>query len=79
MELTRLFDVEWRTEPDAPVVAPPDGRDGALIGSGSGVVTGPALEGTIHFSFYTGNYPYDRGFLADRGISSGRARPRRSG
>lgn len=61
--LEHLFDVEWATSPDAEEVAGPEGREGALIGSGEGSVSGPALEGRIRFSFYSADCPYDPGFL----------------
>jgi hypothetical protein len=61
--LQHLFDVEWRLRPGAETVVPPEGREGAHIGDGEGVVVGPRVSGSVRFSFYTADCPYDPGFM----------------
>jgi hypothetical protein len=52
----------------ATAVVPPEDREGALIGSGEGIVTGSALQGTLHFSFYTAECRFDPGFVLSAGL-----------
>jgi hypothetical protein len=58
MDTLHLFDAELRyTDETTPVVAP-DGREGDLIGSGVGRVTGSLLSGTLGWSFYAADCAY---------------------
>ncbi len=67
MSLEQLFEVEWGTDPEAEMVVGPEGREGAHIGGGEGIVKGDKISGRIRFSFYTGECPFDPGFLAEQG------------
>ena len=58
MSLKRLFDAELAYQAGAEPVIDPDGREGVLIGSGDGTVSGPELRGSIHWSMYTADCPY---------------------
>ncbi|MGH2668342.1 MAG: hypothetical protein ACRDH5_04335 [bacterium] len=48
--LEHLFDIELRFRPGMAPVVSGEGRDGELVGSGDGTVSGPALRGTIRWS-----------------------------
>jgi hypothetical protein len=63
--LEPLFEAELRYRSDslADAVIPPEGREGAYIGSGDGSVRG-TLQGTIRWSFYSADCMY---LLARRG------------
>ncbi len=68
MDLIHLFDIEWHSKPGLEPVVSDDDREGALIGSGEGTVTGPKLEGTLRFSFYTAECLFDPGFVVSAGL-----------
>jgi hypothetical protein len=61
-ELLHLFDaaVAFTSESPADALIPPDGREGAYLGDGDGVVRGERLRGRLRFSFYSGNCLYPR-------------------
>lgn len=69
MPLEHLFDMEWASRPDAEVVVPSTDREGVLLGSGDGRVSGPDVSGTLRFSMYSAECPMDPGFLDDLGTS----------
>lgn len=56
--LEHLFDTELRYQPDMPVVVPAEGREGELIGSGDGAVTGEKLRGKIRWSMFSADCAY---------------------
>ena len=60
--LTHLFDatLEFRSDSPAGAIVPPDGREGAYLGSGDGIVSGARLRGRLRWSFYSGNCLYPR-------------------
>ena len=58
MSLKHLFDAELAHQAGAEPVVDPGGREGVLIGSGDGTVSGPELRGLIHWSMYTADCPY---------------------
>jgi hypothetical protein len=55
-----LFDaaVQFTSEAPDDAVVPPEGREGAYLGSGDGIVTGGRLTGRLRWSFYSGNCLY---------------------
>ena len=59
LSLEPLFEAElrYKSESAADAVIPPEGREGAYIGSGDGSVSG-ALHGTIRWSFYSADCMY---------------------
>ncbi len=57
-QLERLFVAELQyTSEEEPIVSA-EGRDGVLIGNGDGTVTGEKVQGTIRWSFYSGDGAY---------------------
>ncbi len=58
--LRHLFDAALQFTSDSlnDAVVPPDGREGVYLGSGDGTVMGPALQGTMQWSMYSGNCLY---------------------
>lgn len=60
--LEHLFSavVQFTSESHADAVIPADGREGEYLGSGNGTVTGNRVQGTIQWSFYSGNCLYPR-------------------
>jgi len=58
LNLEHLFDAELAYRDGAGPAVAAAGREGVLIGSGDGTVTGPGLRGTIHWSMYTAACPY---------------------
>ncbi len=56
--LEHLFDAELRYKSDMDVVVPVEGREGELIGSGEGTVTGEKIRGTVRWSFFAANCAY---------------------
>lgn len=56
--LSHLFDAELAYEDEVEPVVPDAGREGVLIGSGGGTVEGPAIQGTIRWSMYSGDCAY---------------------
>jgi hypothetical protein len=60
--LTPLFSAILEFTSDSPVdaVVPPEGRDGAFIGSGRGRVAGDRVRGTLSWSLYAGDCLYPR-------------------
>ena len=49
---------QFTSEAVADAVVPPEGREGAYLGSGDGIVTGERLRGTLRWSFDSGNCLY---------------------
>ena len=56
--LALLFDAELSFKEDVDPVVSAQDMEGVLIGSGDGSVTGEKVNGTIRWSFYTGNCAY---------------------
>ncbi len=56
--LQHLFDVELAYKSDMDVVVPDENREGDLIGSGEGTVTGENVKGTIRWSMYSADCAY---------------------
>jgi alkylmercury lyase len=56
--LEHLFDAELRYQPGMEVVVPAEGREGELIGSGDGAVTGEKLRGKIRWSMFSADCAY---------------------
>lgn len=56
--LGHLFDAELRYQPGMEVVVPAEGREGDLIGSGDGTVTGEKLRGKIRWSMFSADCVY---------------------
>jgi Protein of unknown function (DUF3237) len=50
--LEHLFDAELQTRPDAEPLVAAEGRDGRLIGSGDGVVSGGKFAGSLRWTLY---------------------------
>lgn len=61
MEPLLVAQLQYQTDM-APVV-PPERRDGELLGTGDGTVEGPKVRGTIRWSFFERECPFDPGFL----------------
>jgi hypothetical protein len=59
-EVRSLFTANLQYRSDSPdqTVVPSDGREGALIGSGDGSVTGTQLRGKLRWSLWSGNCAY---------------------
>lgn len=57
MSMSHLFDAEMHYQPDMDPVIPSEGREGELIGSGDGKVTGK-LRGTIRWTFFAAECAY---------------------
>jgi len=53
-----LFDAELHYRKDIDPVVPTEGREGELIGSGDGTVTGKNVQGTILWSYFAANCAY---------------------
>lgn len=60
LSLEPLFEAKlWYTsESPEDAVIPPEGREGAYIGSGEGTVSGEVLKGTMRWSFYAADCVY---------------------
>src|SRR5258708_21680684 len=56
--LTPLFEARFQYESDMEVVVSAETREGELVGSGDGTVTGALLSGTVRWSTYAGNCAY---------------------
>ncbi|HBY95446.1 MAG: DUF3237 domain-containing protein [Ardenticatenaceae bacterium] len=56
--LEHLFDAELWYRSDTDIVVPVGDREGELIGSGEGTITGEKIRGTIHWSFFAANCAY---------------------
>ena len=56
--LEHLFDAELAYKSDMDVVVPDENREGDLIGSGEGTVTGAKIRGTIRWSMYSADCAY---------------------
>ncbi len=58
--LESLFTAALQYRSDSPdrTVVPSQGREGALIGSGDGTVTGSQVRGTVHWSLWSGDCVY---------------------
>jgi hypothetical protein len=56
--LTTLFEARLQYQSDMEVVVPAETREGELVGSGDGTVTGDALSGKARWSMYAGNCAY---------------------
>jgi hypothetical protein len=56
--LEHLFDAELRYNPAIHVVIPLEEREGQLIGSGEGTVTGKKIRGTIRWSMFAAHCAY---------------------
>jgi hypothetical protein len=56
--LTPLFEARLQYQSDMEVVVPAETREGELIGSGDGRVSGNLLSGNARWSFYVGNCAY---------------------
>ena len=56
--LTPLFEARLQYRSDMEVVVPAETREGELIGSGDGRVSGELLSGNARWSFYVGNCAY---------------------
>ncbi len=56
--LEHLFDAELFYQEHMDALVGPDGREGDLIGSGDGTVTGTRLSGALRWSMYSGNCAY---------------------
>ncbi len=57
-QLERLFVAELQYNSDPEPVVSPEGREGVLVGNGDGTVSGQKIQGTIRWSFYSGNCAY---------------------
>src|SRR5713226_3029951 len=56
--LKRLFAARLQYQPDMDVVVSAETREGTLVGSGDGTVTGDLLSGKARWSMYAGNCAY---------------------
>ncbi|MFQ5908240.1 MAG: DUF3237 family protein [Thermoplasmata archaeon] len=56
--LIDLFKADLSYRGDMEAVVSPEGRRGALIGSGDGVVSGERIRGRVQWSFYSGDCAY---------------------
>jgi len=56
--LTLLFEARLQYQSDMEVVVSGETREGELVGSGDGTVTGAAFSGTVRWSMYAGNCAY---------------------
>lgn len=68
MRLDSLFEAELSYNSQETVVIPADDREGELIGSGGGRVTGSRITGTIRWSFYAVDCAY---LLVKAGVNPG--------
>ena len=50
--------LQYRSDSPDSAIVPSKGREGALIGSGDGTVTGTQLRGTVRWSLWSGNCVY---------------------
>lgn len=57
MNMDHIFDAEIRYRSDMDPVIPAEGRDGQLIGSGDGELTGK-IRGTMRWSFFAADCAY---------------------
>jgi len=57
-QLERLFVAELQYNSDSQPVVSSEGREGVLVGNGDGTVSGEKIQGTIRWSFYSGNCAY---------------------
>jgi len=57
-QLERLFVAELQYNSDPEPVVSSEGREGVLVGNGDGTVSGENIQGTIRWSFYSGNCAY---------------------
>ncbi len=53
-----LFDAELNYQDGLKPIVAEEGREGDLIGSGTGHVTGREIAGTIRWSMFAANCPY---------------------
>lgn len=62
LELLFTATLQYRSDAPDSAVVPNEGREGAFIGSGDGMVTGDRLSGTLRWSLWSGNcaYPFAR-------------------
>lgn len=58
MQLEHLFDAELQYRPDMQTVVSGEHREGDLIGSGEGRITGRDICGSIRWSMYAADCPY---------------------
>ena len=56
--LTSLFEARLQYRSDMEVVVAAENREGELVGSGDGSVSGDLLSGTVRWSMYAGNCAY---------------------
>jgi hypothetical protein len=56
--LKPLFEARLQYQSDMQVVVPAETREGVLIGSGDGIVTGDLLSGKARWTMYAGNCAY---------------------
>jgi len=56
--LTPLFEARLQYQSDMKVVVSAETREGELVGSGDGTVTGASLSGKVRWSMYAGNCAY---------------------
>ncbi len=56
--LTPLFEARLQYQSDMEGVVPAETREGELVGSGDGMVTGDLLSGKVRWSMYAGNCAY---------------------
>ncbi|MFQ5803396.1 MAG: DUF3237 family protein [Candidatus Methylomirabilales bacterium] len=56
--LVDLFEADLAYRGDMEPVVSPEGRRGALIGSGDGVLSGQRIRGRVRWSFYSGDCAY---------------------
>ena len=57
-QLERLFVAELQYNSDSQPVVSSEDREGVLVGNGDGTVSGEKIQGTIRWSFYSGNCAY---------------------
>lgn len=57
-KLQRLFDAQLQYQEGMQALVSPEGREGVLIGSGDGTVSGPRVRGTIRWSMYSEDCAY---------------------
>jgi hypothetical protein len=57
-QLTPLFEARLQYQLDMEVVVSAETREGELVGSGNGTVTGASLSGKVSWSMYAGNCAY---------------------
>ena len=56
--LNPLFEARFQYQSDMEVVVSAETREGELVGSGDGTVTGALISGTVRWSTYAGNCAY---------------------